>query len=498
MKPNFGAQTKFMLDDSDICIYGGAAGGGKSHAGLLFPLMYIHLPAFRSVMFRRQMPDVTNYGGLWDESRKLYPHMGGMPNNQVYKWTFPSGAGVALSGLQYDSDAENYRGAQFGLVYFDELTLFTEFQFWLLYSRARTSDDASGCPIDAMVRASTNPDPDSFVRKLLEWYIGKDGYAIQSRSGKKRWLVSNPDTNQREQFSLREEAVERINQIYKDWEEYDRPDPVSLSFIPSMLKDNPFLDTNKKYRSVLGSMDAVQMKRLGRGNWNTKYAAGLLFNVNWVGFINKEELPKDRIEVRAWDIASTEPTKKNKNPDWTSGTKMARVDGEDILYIIDNQTFQLEPNDAKKKIKEIAEADGRFCRQDIPIDPGAGGKWTYDTLRELINDEIILDSSPERGKKTERFAPFSAHCYKGADHGETWVDEDGKTHRHKPVKKVFIVRGGWNDGFCKQLNEFPDGNNDDVADSCSRGFNNLFPSEEDDEFDIRSFFIPPTPSTDAN
>ena len=486
IKPNFGAQTKFLLDDSDICIYGGAAGGGKSHAGLLFPLMYVHLATFRSIMFRRAMPDITNSGGLLDESRKIYemPPFNGRINNQTYKWTFPSGARIDLSGLQYESDADNYKGAQFGLVYFDELTLFLEYQFWLLYSRARTAEGSNGCPIDAMVRASTNPDPDSFVRQLLDAWIGKDGYAIPEMSGVKRWLVSNPNTNEREQFEHRMEALERIVKLYPDLNEYERPDPISLSFIPSSLKDNPFLDTNKKYRSVLAVQDAVMMARLGEGNWNAKYAAGKMFQESWVEFIDASEVPADVYECRGWDIASTEPTKKNKSPDWTSGTKMAREQDGDILYILDNQTFQLEPNQAKHRIKEIAEADGKMCVQDIPLDPGSG-KWTFDTLRELIVNEIPMECSPEKGKKYDRFTPFSAYCHRGCDHKTSWVDANGVTQRHIPMKMVKIVKASWNKAFVEQLKQFPDGKNDDVADSCSRAFNNLF---DDSGFNAKAFF----------
>nr|MCH9663478.1 terminase family protein [Gammaproteobacteria bacterium] len=477
-KPNFGAQTKFLLDDSDICIFGGAAGGGKSHAGLLYPLMYIHLPIFGAVMLRREMPDITNVGGLLDESKKIYPLNGGMLTNRPPKWIFPSGARIDLSGLQYDSDADAFKGSQIGLVYFDEVDLFTEYQFWLLFSRARPPKEgllsnSQHHPFNPMLRGSTNPDPDSFIRHLLDFWIGKDGYAIPERSGMKRWLVMNPDTNVREQFTIREEAMERIAKIYPTWEEWERPDPTSLSFIPSALKDNPFNDSDKDYRSKLGVLDAVKMERFLRGNWNVKYAAGKLFQPDWCEFIELADVPADVTEVRGWDIASTEPTKKNKTPDFTSGTKMARDKGGDTCYILDNVTFQLEPNDGKKRIDEIARADGKFCRQDIPLDPGSG-KWTYDTLRELIPEAIPMDCSPEKGNKPDRFAPFSAHCYRGADHGDSWVDKDGITRRHVPIKKVKIVKAPWNAEFINQLKEFPDGKNDDVADSCSRAFNNLF------------------------
>jgi hypothetical protein len=59
---------------ADICIYGGAAGGGKTVGLILEPLRHATRVAnFTSVFFRRSTPQITNPGGLWDESQKFYP-----------------------------------------------------------------------------------------------------------------------------------------------------------------------------------------------------------------------------------------------------------------------------------------------------------------------------------------------------------------------------------------------------------------------------------------
>ena len=62
-----GPQTEFLRAAADICIYGGAAGGGKT-VGLIFePLRYAgRVPGFTAVFFRRTTPQITNPGGLWD------------------------------------------------------------------------------------------------------------------------------------------------------------------------------------------------------------------------------------------------------------------------------------------------------------------------------------------------------------------------------------------------------------------------------------------------
>src|SRR5215471_15024257 len=64
-----GPQTEFLRTPADICVYGGAAGGGKTVGLILEPLRHVSRVAnFRAVFFRRTMPQITNPGALWDEA----------------------------------------------------------------------------------------------------------------------------------------------------------------------------------------------------------------------------------------------------------------------------------------------------------------------------------------------------------------------------------------------------------------------------------------------
>ena len=160
--PQPGPQTEFLSTTADIAIYGGAAGGGKSFGLLLEPLRHYENPKFGAVIFRRHAVQVRNQGGLWDESVELYKQFGGHPREAMLDWEFPTHMTVKFAHLENDSSVYDWQGSQIPLIAFDELTHFTEKQFFYMMSRNRS---ASGVP--GYIRATTNPDADSGLESLL-------------------------------------------------------------------------------------------------------------------------------------------------------------------------------------------------------------------------------------------------------------------------------------------------------------------------------------------
>ena len=101
ISPLPGPQTEFLRTPADICIYGGAAGGGKTVGLILEPLRYVsQVPGFTAVFFRRTTPEITNPGGLWDESLNFYPRFGGIPHHRAHVWRWPRGGKIKFSHLQ--------------------------------------------------------------------------------------------------------------------------------------------------------------------------------------------------------------------------------------------------------------------------------------------------------------------------------------------------------------------------------------------------------------
>jgi predicted phage terminase large subunit-like protein len=440
-----GPQTAFLRTPADICIYGGAAGGGKTVGLILEPLRHVgRVPNFTAVFFRRTTPQITNPGGLWDESQNFYPQLGGTPHLGAREWRWPRAGKIKFSHLQFDTSVYDWQGAQIALICFDELTHFTAHQFFYMVSRNRST-----CGVRPYIRATCNPDADSWVAGFLAWWIDPEtGLPIPARAGVLRYYIRVSD---KIVWADRPEELMRDLPRMQDLPPgFELPRPISVTFIPATVFDNPaLLRVNPQYLAWLLSLPLLERERLLGGNWKIRPAAGLYFKREWCAVV--DAVPAELDVVRYWDLAATEKTEFN-DPDWTVGIKLGR-DRNRGYWLLDLVRARANPGDIERLLLNTATQDSKRVRIGFGKDPGQAGKSQAQHLVRGLSGFTVMPA-PESGDKLTRFGPFSSQCRAG---------------------NVKIRRGPWNEDLFRVLEGFPDLAHDDEVDACSGALEMLNP-----------------------
>ena len=137
-KPN-PRQKEFLLAQSRFVAYGGARGGGKSWAvRQKAKLAALYYPGIRMLLLRRSYPELrenhilplqSELKGIarWKEGEKSF--------------VFPGGSRLKFGYCDNDGDVLRYQGQEYDLIFMDEATQFTEYQFGVLTACLRGANN---------------------------------------------------------------------------------------------------------------------------------------------------------------------------------------------------------------------------------------------------------------------------------------------------------------------------------------------------------------------
>lgn len=266
IRPQDGYQMNFLASPADIVIGGGAAGVGKTYSLLLEALRHKDVKGFGSVIFRRTSPQIKAEGALWDTSVSIFPMAGGIPRESTLEWQFGETSKLKFSHLEYEKNIFDWQGAQIPMIGFDELTHFSKKMFFYLLTRNR-----SVCGVKPYVRATCNPDPDSWVAEFIQWWIDQEtGFPIPEREGKIRYLIVDGDSYI--WGDTQEEVIEKGWYMLQPVVERSGISPhefiKSVTFISGSIYDNKeLLTVNPAYLGNLLAQDKETQAALLNGNW---------------------------------------------------------------------------------------------------------------------------------------------------------------------------------------------------------------------------------------
>lgn len=197
IRPQEGFQEKFVRSNVDFVIGGGVLNCGKTAGAVLMCAEPSLDPNFRGVFLRNNLGDLRSGGGILDEFKKMYHGSGiNVVESGEPKAEFASGARVDVthvSDQSRDKVRQRFKGRQYDLIYFDEMTGFSWECFTEICTRNRGTAKWTG-----KIRGTTNPDKNHWLRQFLDWYIGIDGFIIPEREGVVRY------------FFMRGESVEDV------------------------------------------------------------------------------------------------------------------------------------------------------------------------------------------------------------------------------------------------------------------------------------------------
>jgi predicted phage terminase large subunit-like protein len=379
-------QAYFLTLPHREALFGGAAGGGKSDSLLMAALQYVDTPGYAAMIFRRTYADLSLPGAIMDRSKDWLSGTPAKWNDNTKTWTFPSKATLTFAYLEHENDKYRYQGSELQFVGFDELTQFPETVYRYLFSRIRR---LQGAVVPLRMRGATNP--------------GGAGH---------EWVM--------QRFLIEREPERR--------------------FVFSTLDDNPHLDRDE-YLKSLSELDPYTRAQLLNGDWFAR-PPGTKFQRHWFPIV--DQAPAAGRTVRFWDLAATEKSANNGDPDWTCGALVSTHEGR--YYIRDMRRDRATPAGVESLIKQTAELDGKSIPIWMEQEPGSSGVKVIDDYARRVLAGWTFRGVRSTGPKELRANPVSSAAEAG---------------------NVLLVRGAWNTAFLDEAEAFPGGQHDDQIDAVS-------------------------------
>lgn len=330
-------------------------------------------------------------------------------NSDQHIWTFPKSLTKTVNGPAYrgpqwggqlkfghlegQNDHLQFRGAEYQLIGWDELTDFLEAPYRFLFTRLR---GVKGLDVPIRMRAASNPGGPGHDWVYRRMVLGADG---------------NPKRR----------------------------------FIPAKVFDNPGLNV-EEYITSLDETDPITRMQLLEGLWEIK-AHGGRFNREDVDIVQLEDVPYQALQdrIRFWDMAATDPrkTKGRKDPDYTVGALVGQHEGQ--YYIFDIARDRLDPDAVPTMLGAAGYNDGKQVPIYIEQEGGSEGKIAINFFQTVTLKGYEVEGHHPTASKEIRAGPtrsaWKSHHVHIVNMGE------GRNYRDEP-------KNGWIEPFLDEVEAF--------------------------------------------
>jgi len=379
-------QAMIFKSPATEILYGGAAGGGKSHLARLAAIVWAcQIPGIQVYFFRRQFVDIelNHLNGPKSFLSLLSPLLDSghcQWHKGKYQFSFWNGSSIKLCHVQKDTDMWNYLGAEIHVLIIDELSQFTPQIYKFLRSRLRMIG----------IRVPKNV-IGNFPRILCCSNPGGPAHSFM----KMTWVNSA--------------APEDI------WKAEDEDGGLIRQFIPAKIADNPSLleDDPDYHKRLQGIGDPALVKAYLEGSFDI--VSGGMFDDIWsynIHVINSFPIPPHWIIDRAFDMGSSRPfccswfAETNGEPTRTPDGRLVNFPRGTLIQIGEWYGWNGQPNEGCRMVpSEIAEGimaiERKFGKKIYPgpadssiFDADVYGSSVASTMSDVGVEWIPADKRP--------------------------------------------------------------------------------------------------------